>query len=220
MTWRKRFDEIDLLVQAIPDTCLPGQWRTQRQTETNRLIEQLFAEADELPPAEYDELVAAHEAWHDRKQAEATVELARWLHDTGTTLIAATHPDSLDQMADALDAVGDHRNGGRLRRQAQEARAALMPRTSHAGARPTGSNRPRERRERHVARATSSSDSGDSDPSEPDDDDLARHRRAVSRSILAGETCPMCETPGRVLRWPDGFYCTTCWAGPWLIGGA
>ena len=130
----------------------------------------------------------------------------------------------VESAAELAHATGQPDVARHMRRTAERGRHALMFGTRHRsqpGTRPRRSApRPRGRRERHVATSTSSADSGDSDLPPDDEEDLARHRRALRRSILAGESCPMCETRGRVLRGPDGCYCTTCWAGPWLIGDA
>ena len=39
---RMRFAEIDLLIRAIPDEFVPGEWRSARQLEERRLIDQLY----------------------------------------------------------------------------------------------------------------------------------------------------------------------------------
>jgi hypothetical protein len=180
LSWRERFDEIDLLVQAIPDVLAPGSWRTPREAETQRLVDQLY---DECPADERDALGAAHEEWYDRKQREGDDKLASFCVENGLTLFAATDPDRLEELAGAFEKAGGHSNAWGLRRAAQARRAPTRaPRlVTPCASRHVRPARPRERRERHVARATSSADSGDDGPSD-DEGPLARLRRAIRRA--------------------------------------
>ena len=180
---REAVERGDLLVQAVPDVLAPGSWRTPREAETNRLVEQLY---DQCPPDERDALMAAHEDWHDRKEREHDDRLASTCVEHGLTLVAATSPDHLDELADSFERAGAHANAWGLRRAAQARRTATRPpRPVRASAGTQRSVRPRERRERHVARSTSSSDSGDDGPS-PTDDALARFERVPGRSPAVG----------------------------------
>lgn len=178
MDYEAEFARIDLLCSAISD-------ELQRQQEARRLIDQLYEGWGSMTEGERDALDDAHQAWMDERDRKGIVALSEWCEGEECELIAATHPDSLERIADAW-ANQDSRTVRNLRDQARTRRAQLrsIAPAPVAILRVRGAHgrtpRPRGRRERHVARATSSASSGDSS-GEPDEPPLARPSRAFRR---------------------------------------
>jgi hypothetical protein len=180
--WATRFAEIDALAAAVPDPDQRdfGEWRTRREMEQRRLIEQLYADAS--GPDDEDALSDAHQVWLDAQHDEAVRKLglvpvprqepppkppglaARRCATCGDLYrprseVEATECWScLGLWTDYLNATDPGGASPRSRRVSAKWRHATRPlrrmpphvRTSRA----------RSRRQRHVARATSSSDSG------------------------------------------------------------